>query len=185
MAKARSSLAAFVSNVGAKLFPLLSRWEEEGVLKGFARFAKIYILGFILGLLGWLSAQETRGYATCYDPVVIEPVIITEAAITPNPTNGADSVTVRATARVYDSKLEGNIISGADARIGGDTVIVPLRAVDGKFSDTLETVEGRLCVTGLGPETTRVYITFYTPQAGINVEGLQLVISEPDSTEKD
>ncbi|NLI97212.1 hypothetical protein GX441_00950 [bacterium] len=184
MVKTRNALSSLITKIGARLLPVLSRWEEQGTLKKTARWTKLFVLGLVLTVAGWLRAQPEPPIATCYDMAIIDPVVVTESSITPNPTNGADSVTVNATAKVYNPGIEGNIISGADVRLVGDTLLVPLRAVDGKFSDTLEAVEGRICIGGLAAETTWVDLTFYTSQAGMFTKQLMLVVTEPDSTEK-
>lgn len=184
MAKTRNALSSFITRIGARLLPILSRWEEEEGLKKTARWTKLLVLGLVLTIAGWLRAQPEVPIATCYDMAIIDPVVVTEAAITPNPTKGADTVTVKATAKVYNPGIAGNIITGATVKLASDTLLTPLDAVDGDFSDTLEAVQGRFYIGGLASETTWVDLTFYTSQAGMYTQQLMLVVTDPDSTEE-
>ncbi len=184
MAKTRGFLADFLAKIGGSIFGVLSRFEEALILPRIARWLKLSLLGFFVALVGALSLEAKEDVIMCYKPMPMPAVNISDVLVRPNPTNGADSVKVTATARIPPHDIGTSYIMGAALSLGNDTLQYPMLAIDGRFSDTLETIEGSLYVGGLAPETTWINISINTSQRRFQRESIQLVISEPkpDST---
>lgn len=185
MAKARNKLADFLSRLGSKIFTALTRWEDNGIVPRTSHWLKPGILGFLVVLIGSLTAQPEEYHVMCYDMAVLPNAYVTEISADPNPTAGADSVTVRARATVSEELIEGSYISGANIQIDSDTTFIPMLAADGKFDGTDEKLEGRISVAGLEPGIIWVYVSATTSQGGVETQGVQLVITEPDTTENE
>lgn len=182
MAKAKGWLANLLSKAGGRIFSVLTRCEENGVMPRATRWLRVGVLGVIASLVVSLSLQAEDSNVLCYVVARLPDADISEVGISPSPTNGADSVKVKATAVVFETGLEDNFISGARFRLGRDTLWLDMEAVDGKFDDTLEVIEGNLYVGHLKPETTWIYINVTTSQDGWESEGFQLIVTESDST---
>jgi hypothetical protein len=183
MAKTRGFLADFFARLGGSVFALLSGLEEKGIFPKASRWTKTFLLGFLVALVGALSLKANDDIILCYVPIPDPAVNVTEIQITPNPTKGADSVKVTATARIPSYDIGSSYIMGASLNLMSDTVLYPMRALDGRFGDTLECIEGTLFVGGLEPETTWIELSLNTSQRRFHYETLMLVISEPDSSE--
>lgn len=140
MAKTKGVVARFLERVGGGLFSLLSGFEERGIVPAASRRLKLSLLGLLTAAIGALSA-ETANVKTCYIAVRMPEVKISDISVSPNPTQGADSVKVRATAKVLDPTIENNYIRNAWLSRQHDTLKIPMNAVDGKLNDTLEVLE--------------------------------------------
>ncbi len=187
MAKARGFLSRIFTRAGGSLFRLLSKFEDTGVLPKAARWAKLSLLGLFVTIVSALSLKANDDIIRCYVPVPPPHLTISDVSVRPNPTGGRDTVTVKAEARIvplyYD---EDSIISQAFIEIQGDTLRYPMTALDGKFDDTLEAVEGKIYVGDLEPETTWIFIYARTSSGNAETGSWQLIISAPeaDSTDK-
>ncbi len=183
MAKTRNALIKILQSSGERLLGFFSRCEEHYFLPRLSRILKVGILGLLVSAVGWLLAKSVPYPGPmCYAPAPYWNVLISETEIVPNPTRGADSVTVRARAQTGDNPVSaGSEVSSAWIMLYGDTIPVYMHAVDGKFSDTLETVEGRLYVGDMEPESTWVKLVVSNSAGNYDYRWLQLVISEPDS----
>lgn len=183
MAKTRSALITILQRFGERLLGFFSRCEERCFLPSLSRALKVTILGLLVSAVGWLAAKSVPYPGPmCYTPSPYWNVLISETEIVPNPTRGADSVTVRARAQTGDNPVSaGSHVSAAWMMPYGDTVPVYMRAADGKFSDTLETVEGRLYVGDMTPESTWVKLVVLNSAGNYDYRWLELVVSEPDS----
>lgn len=181
---ALNTLASFLPRLGEKAFRFLTGCEERRLLPGISRWMKVSILGLLVTAIGWLSARSVPYPGPmCYAPPLFWNVVITEDSIFPNPTAGADSVTVRAMAASGSPLAKDAYIKSASLNLANDTNIVQMRALDGAFSDSVETIEGRLYVGGLEPESTWIQLTVTTSNEGIETRWFQLIVSEPDTTE--
>jgi len=166
MVKARNRIANLISSAGSGLFKAISRLEERGNLKGTFRFLKLAILGGLITLIGVISAQEQDEIIMCYEIAIVPDVYITEIEVDPNPTNGADSITVRAKAQVRDSLAIENIVTEAYCETYVDSTT--MTALDGEFDEPTEYIEGRLSVESADTGITWVWIA---ATASMGVEG--------------
>ncbi|MBD3286142.1 hypothetical protein GF359_06485, partial [candidate division WOR-3 bacterium] len=96
MAKARSKLANHLSRWSKDLFNWLTKHEDHSE---FVRRIKLPLLGFFIILIGWVSTGAICIGDMCYAPIMTQPDVHS-AYVSPNPTEGADSVTVTATAEI-------------------------------------------------------------------------------------
>lgn len=178
----RNKAGSFFSRFGDLVFRVLSRFEDEGFLPRATRWLKLSLLGILIAIPGALSLDAKDNIILCYTPAVPPPVNISDIYVSPNPTKGTDTVTVRAIAGIDRSYHNNNpIITGARMRPGTDTLYYPMRAVDGKFDDTLETVEGRLYVGDIEPKTILIYVEVTTSGNMLDAEAVSVIVSEPDT----
>ncbi len=185
MAKTRGFLARLFTKMGGSMFGVLSRFEEALILPRTARWLKLSLLGFFVALVGALSLKAEEGVIMCYEPALPSAVEISNICINPNPTRGADSVKVTATAKIPEYDIGTSYIMDASIKLTNDTINYPMKASDGRFSDTLEVIEGSLYVGGIEPETTWVNIKVTTSQGRFERESVRLVISEPEPDSTD
>jgi len=172
--------------MGTRLFCVLSDCEDKGVLPGIARWAKISLLGVFIALTASMASESSSDVVDCYVIVEMPTVSILAAKAEPNPTAGADSVTVSAQAEVIPHvSPEGTVITGADITIDSDTTRSPMIAVDGTLDESLEKLKARIPVTHLEPGTTWVYVNIETSQNVRESEGIRLVITEGEAIEAD
>lgn len=177
----RKFIANSLSKAGSGIFSLLSRWEEKGVLPKTARWVKLTALGALaVAITAFCRKVETEPRVMCYRAAPVPDVVISDITITPNPTGGADSVTVRGTAKIQEMDIDNNYISAAQLWIGGDTIPYDMQAVDGKFADTLEVLIGSLPVGDLAASTTWVDISITTSLNGLGCQGSPLVVTDND-----
>jgi hypothetical protein len=109
--------------------------------------------------------------------------IISDVSANPDPTNGADTIWIKATAKVFEPDLEDNYIAAAYLTYIDDTMTFPMQAADGRFSDTLEIVEGHLDVSCLEPGTTWVYVNVVTSMQDRVSQCIQIEITESNPAE--
>lgn len=191
MTKAKGLLAHIFSRIGGFLFAMLSGLEEQSILPGAARWLKLSVLGLLVALLSAPALKADDDIIMCYVPIEEPHLSISDVSATPNPTAGKDTVTVKATARLEPlySCAGDTAISEAFMQltgVTGDSSTYPMEAVDGKFGDTLETLEGRLYVGNRKPETTWIYIVVKTNTGNAESAWSRLIITAPeaDSTKK-
>lgn len=182
MAKTRGWLADRLSRMGNRIFRLLSGCEEKGIFPRASNWLKLGVLGLVVSIVGSLSATEPIIKVMCYDMVRIPDAYVTELSVKPNPTNGADSVTVRAHAAVSEENPEETIITRAAVQFNNDTLFVSMQAEDGEFDEAEEKLVARVSVEALEPGTTWVNVTAVTSEDGMEAQGIRLIVNEPDST---
>ncbi len=180
MPELRKRLADFFARIGGRLFGTFSGFEERRILPGAARWLKLTFLGFFVALVSALSLEAKEDVIMCYKPAPPPLIELSKLSVRPNPTRGADSVTVKATAKISDHYSGESTISSARMRMDGDTIYYPMRAIDGKFDAASERIVGRLYVGDLEPETTWIYLEVENSSGQIEIESLELVITEPD-----
>ncbi|MBN2380654.1 hypothetical protein JXM67_12710 [candidate division WOR-3 bacterium] len=182
MVKVRYKFAEFIGRLGDKVFSKLSQLEECGIFPHTSRFLKLYVLGFLVVLIDSLTAQPEVIQTMCYDLTFIPDVYVTHIKSEPNPTNGADSVTVTAEASVTGENTEGTYISGASIRISEDSIPFLMKAVDGDFDEASEELVGRISVETLEPGTTWVYVTAVTSNEGSETQCFWLLVNKASET---
>jgi hypothetical protein len=180
MPEFKNRLASLFAKLGGRLFGTLSGFEERRILPGTARWLKLTFLGLLVALVSALSLEAKEDIIMCYKPAPPPLIDLTKLSVKPNPTRGADSVTVKATAKISEHYSGESIISSARMRMGGDTIYYPMRAIDGKFDAASERMIGRLYVGDLEPETTWIYLEVENSSGQTEIESLELVITEPD-----
>jgi len=115
----------------------------------------------------------------CYRVAAVPDAVASDIVISPNPTNGADSVTVTARARVADTGLDSNFVSSAQCWIGNNELnLFDMVPADSAFDDTLEILRATLSVEGLEPGTTWVGIRLETSLSGWGRDSDYLIITE-------
>ncbi|MBN2380656.1 hypothetical protein JXM67_12720 [candidate division WOR-3 bacterium] len=185
---ARERLADFLERLGVRLFRFLTRLDDKTVISGLSRFLRYSILGMFVIIISLLIPRPLRAEHTCYVPVLdefdcdelLQRVLITEISVTPNPTQGADSVTVKAHAEVINSN-EYDPFVGAKLRLESDTV--DMQAVDSIFDEQEENIIGKISVEGLEPGEYWVYASATTSLGYTAANGIPLLVTEPDSTQ--
>jgi len=187
MAKTRNWLARLLGKAANSVFHFLSRWEERGVMPGTIRRLKVAVLGVVASLVVSLTLNAQEPVVTCYVVARLPEVEITDISVSPNPTAGADSITVTAKTAVTDISPEGSYISGANVLIEGDTasVSIPLEAADGKFNEAKEKVQGRISVEAVEPGTTWVSIVATTSEGATEIKSIWLVVTEEDTENRE
>lgn len=193
MAKMRKNLNAILRDAGNLVFNALSRCQDTPFLSRTARFLKVSFLGLVVALIASCGKRARTGpggeggpVTTCYMVGPLNPTI-TEVSATPNPTKGAHIIRIKATAKVLEPKLEDNYISDAWLQTSRDTHQIRMRPVDGRFSDTLEIIDGQIDVKsirvlpGFGPETILVFVHASTSKGEQSLASLRLLISEKES----
>ncbi|MBN2380655.1 hypothetical protein JXM67_12715 [candidate division WOR-3 bacterium] len=181
MAKTRSRLASWLSNLGDRLFSLLSGFEERGVFPGAVRYIKLCVLGAVIGAITTLLPQEDYPMDTCYIYVPTPYFEFFDVSVEPNPTEGADTVTIKATLDLLDADYD-EYIAGAACIIAGDTI--ELEPVDSVFDGLIEEITGRISVEELEPDTYWVYISAITSMEWWEEHVARLVVSKPGSKGK-
>jgi len=172
VAKARNRLADLLSRWSRSLFCFLSEREADS---RFIRRIKLPLLGFFVIVIGWLTTGAIC--TSCYLPIMTEPSI-ESASVTPNPTAGADSVTVEVTAEIHEERdvADTVYISRAISFIGADTV--EMQAADGDLDGHLEELTSRHYVGGLEPGTTKVHVEVYNNLEERDDRTLNLEVTE-------
>lgn len=182
MARTRNLLADLLGKWGGSLFRFLSNCEERSRFASSARWLKVGVLGVLVSLIATLTIYAREPQIMCYAVAKLPEATISDVSVSPSPTQGTDSVRVRATARVTEPSLENNYISSANLQFYTDTVPIPMLPLDGEFSDTMEIIEAQLYVGNLEPGTTWVWLNIQTSLYGSDYQDIQIVITEPDST---
>lgn len=189
MARAKGRIANWLGRLGSGIFSVLTRCEENGIMPRATLWLKVGVLGVIASLVISLSSNaqtlQDAQIKMCYAPAPMPELTITETRVSPSPTNGADSVTVKATARVTYPEFDSNFISAAYLQFYSDTTVIPMTAVDGVFSDTFETFGCRLYVGDFEPGTTWVYLSVNTSLSGYAWREVPIWVSEEEKVEKD
>ncbi|MBN2380644.1 hypothetical protein JXM67_12660 [candidate division WOR-3 bacterium] len=144
MAKARGKLADILSGWSKRVFKYLSDHESQSRV---VRWLKHPILGFFVITIGWLSAGSVlTGIICCYTPIMTEPHIL-ESSVEPNPTAGADTVTVKANAVIEETRKEADTLYiNEGICIVGFSDTIQMEATDGAFDEKEENMEGKIYV---------------------------------------
>lgn len=180
----RNWLSGLLSRAGGLVFHLLSVLEGKNRLPRATRHLKLALLGGLLSLIGCLTHRHYEPAITCYyvhsHPLADE--IVDSLLIYPNPTRGADSVTIKAFAKttkpddiIQDAAV---FVSPTDTR----SLSLPLVPADGKFDGPAELLETKLYVGDLSPKTVHVISTITSLYSKTSYEA-ELIISKPDSTD--
>ena len=165
--------------MGTYLFNFFSRCEERGVLPGASRSIKSWLLGaFIAGMTALGSASTVACCpVTCYVP---PPSPIQDVEIKPNPTNGADSVTVEAKASLFKPSKD-DYVKSARCFIYGNSVqsdTVAMLPLDGDFDGTYEELRAGLFVGNLDTGIVMVRIELISNKKNKTEEIKYLLITE-------
>ncbi|NLI97215.1 hypothetical protein GX441_00965 [bacterium] len=153
MARTRYIFFESLRRIGTSLFDFFSRCEERGVLPRAARWIKMSALSAIVAGLGTVSAASLL--SCCYLPGTPLPRI-ENASVTPNPTEGADTVKISARATIHYSSQD-IIVAKAVFVFQDDTT--DMQAVDGNFDSQDEEIEAKLYVGDQGSDTVKINIS--------------------------
>lgn len=153
MARSRYLFFETLRRTGTSLFNFFSRCEERGVMPRTARWIKMSALSAIVAGLGTMSAVSLL--SCCYAPMDARPYI-EDASATPNPTAGADTVTISARA-VIQGAPEEITVGKAIFVIDNDTT--DMQAADGNFDSQDEEIEGKLYVGAMAPNAVKINIS--------------------------
>jgi hypothetical protein len=178
----RKRLRDTLARMGDGIFGFLSRCEERGRLAGPARWIKLSLLAGVVMLMGAVKMEPEEEYITCYEPIIPPGAYVSDILIDPNPTNGADSLTVTARAVVTDSS-EQFTIEKALCQFANDNNPVAMTAVDGAFDSREEMLERRISLQGVKPCTTWLYVTAYTSNNSFGYQWVPVYVTEKDSVE--
>ncbi len=185
MAKTKTFLSGLLGKAGNSVFRFLSRLEEKGFMPRAARWIKISSIGFIASLVVALSLKAEETQVLCYKVARMPEINIYNAAVSPNPTRGSDSVKISATAKVLGPTIKDNFIKDAWLSWKGDTTRIKVSALDGKMNDTLEILEGRLYVGNLANGPNSASLIVETSQGALESYWVSFEVSQPDSVDSD
>lgn len=178
MAKTRHFFFELLRRAGNTLFRFFSRCEERGIFPKTARWLKVSLVSAFIAGISTLGAASMLSYISCcYAPIISEPYI-ENAKVTPNPTNGADSVTIEAHAYIENAPGDEYHIAKAISVIKDDTT--ELEAEDGKFDSQDENIRGRAYVGGLEPGTTKIQITAFNNKDEWGETQVDLEVTAPE-----
>jgi hypothetical protein len=182
MEKARGWMVKTLERAGSSAFRLLSGLEDRIRPTSIVNWLKLGLLGLLITLIS-ACGKKPEQVITCYKPVMTTPTV-SDVVLSPNPTRGADSVKVRATAKVFRPNLKGNHITSAYLNLGDDENYIPLKAADGEFSDTLEVVEGYFDVSELEPCSTWIYLNVNSSKDSQGMFYYQLIVTDKTAEEE-
>ena len=169
--------AKLLTRLGFVLFGFLSMCEEKKLLPKTARWLKLSLLGLGVTLLAACvkkpDIDQTR--VTCYEPVAVYPQV-TELLIKPNPTNGADSVTVTAKAQVVNASGLDQIITSAQCIVEGDTTA--MKAQDGAFDDSYEDLISWIYISGFKNDSVEVKVKANSNYSGWDEQSTFIKITD-------
>lgn len=168
-----------LTRIGNALLGLFARWEERGFMPRAAHWLKLVFLGTVVtAITAFCKKAVQEPMVMCYRVAPVPDVNITEIEITPNPTQGADSVRVKAIASVVEPELDSVFITGARLWLSSDTTPYLMLPGDGEWNDTLEALIIKLDISHLPPGTTWVNIHGETSLRGWGSNGTALVVSD-------
>lgn len=185
MAKTRNMISGLLGRAGNSIFRFLTALEEKGFMPRALKWVKVAALGIIASLVVALSLQAEEAQVTCYIVARLPEAAISDVIISPDPTKGADSVKVRATAKVLNPEIEDNYIKEAWLSRQKDTLKIPMKAIDGKLSDTLEVLEATFYVGDLDTGQNWFFISVTTSQGNQEISWQSYVVSKSDSLSAD
>jgi len=136
MAKARCKLADILSRWSKWFFQYLTDREDTSWL---ACWLKQPILGLFVIAIGWLTAGSVlSSMACCYAPLMTEPDVYS-TSVAPNPTEGADSVTVTATVEMHNPPSDESVyIEEAICILDADTTEMNIEEGEWRGEKNLE-----------------------------------------------
>jgi hypothetical protein len=169
-------LPRILRRAGSTLFGFLSGCEENGVLPKVSRWLKLTLTGAGLLLLASCAKKKPfdDGLVTCYEPVAVYPRV-SDVLIKPNPTRGADSVTVTAKVHMENANTLDEIAS-AKCIIADDTF--EMRAKDGAFDDFDEELVARINVRGIKDDSIEITVKVDSKSYGWGVGSTILRITD-------
>ncbi|MBN2380651.1 hypothetical protein JXM67_12695 [candidate division WOR-3 bacterium] len=175
---ARKIISNGLGKVGNGIFSFLSRCEDKGILPKLAAALKVWLLGILVTAIASCSKGGIPPLVMCYEPVAVYPEV-TELEVSPNPTNGAEKISVKAKATLKDLYVDSTTyITSARCYTDKDTVL--MQAVDGAFDETSELLEAELPVSGLEPGTTSVQITVDCSWGSIGYDLTDLIVTDKE-----
>jgi len=184
MNKASGLIGQVLPKLGGSVFRFLSRCEESRFIPAVSRFLKVFVLGaLVLLITSFCKKVDTDDKVMCYKVARLPDVIISDVEITPNPTQGAKKVTIKAEAKIQDTESDTSYISSATMQATGDSIRHEMKAQDGKLDDTLEILLGDIDVSGIEPCTLWVDIVTTTPLGGWGNRGAHLIITDQDDSD--
>ncbi|TKJ39890.1 hypothetical protein CEE36_10190 [candidate division TA06 bacterium B3_TA06] len=155
MARTRYFFFEALRRMGNSLFSFFSRCEERGIMPRAARWIKVSVLSAFIAGISALSAASMLNCITCYLPIETQPVV-ESASVTPNPTAGNDSVTVKANTRIPNPpRDEEYYIEKAICILDDDTTEMSIQESD---LEGRKKIEARLYVGDLGTGLWYVYV---------------------------
>ncbi len=172
----RELLSRFLRRTGSALFSILTGCEERSALPRISRWLKLALAGAWLTIIAACAKKPPldQGLVTCYEPVAVYPRV-SEIVVKPNPTKGADSVTVTAKARLENaSDLE--IIASAQCIVDGDTIRMIAR--DGAFDENNEELIGRIYVKKIKTDSTQVFVKVDSKTSGWGIGSTVLRVTD-------
>ncbi len=154
MARTKFFFFESLRRIGTSLFNFFSRCEECGVLPRASRWVKTTFLGaFVTGITALSAASMINCIPTgCYLP--IESPRIENASVAPNPTAGADTVSVSAKA-IADNGIE---LKKVICILENDTTVMKIEP--GDYTNEYA-VNAKLYIGDLEPDTVTIQITEY------------------------
>lgn len=161
MAKTRHFFFELLRRSGNALFRFFSRCEDRGIMPRAARWIKVSVLSaFIAGISALSATSMLNCIINCYVPIDTAPHI-ESAEVTPNPTAGADSVTVKAEAEIVEDRdvADTVFINKAISIMKGDTT--EMEATDGAFDEKTEEFQARLYVGDLEPGNVNIEVEVF------------------------
>ncbi|NLI97214.1 hypothetical protein GX441_00960 [bacterium] len=179
MARSRYIFFESLRRMGTSLFNFFSRCEERGVLPRTMRWTKTTFLGaFVTGITA-LSAASVLNCITCYAPMEYPKPQIASCSIIPNPTAGADSITVEASAHVPNGiSVEEDYVDKVICILNADTTPMIVTKTD---PYGMKDVEARLYVGNLSTgDTCRVNVEAVTNKGERDNTTLDLYITESE-----
>ena len=185
----RKKLVDSLSKLGNRVFYFLARCEDKGVFSRSFRFLRFSLTGVLVVFIGYLTAQTSQARRiNCYVPVyddfdcdeLLERVRIPEITVTPNPTQGADSVTVKAHVELLNSNEFDPFVN---ARLWLEADTVEMRAVDSIFDEQEEDIVGEISVEGLEPGEYWIYASATTSLGYTGTHGIPLIVSSDSINE--
>lgn len=165
-----------LSKTAGSLFGFFSRCEDKGVLPRVAQWLKLSLLGFAVALIAACGRKPAiEPVITCYEPVAIYPRI-TELEVKPNPTAGAEEVTVMAKVEMVNSDVRKDTIASGMCIFEGDTV--EMAASDGKFDESEEELVARIRVADTKKDSAEVRVEAFSNHNGWSQAAATLRISK-------
>jgi hypothetical protein len=175
----RYKIGSIMGSAGRTLFRFLSSWEDKGVLPKTARWIKLTVLGVLaVGITTFCKKADTEPMVLCYRVAPEPDVKISELTITPNPTDGAEIVSIEATATVVEPELDSNFITDAKLWLAGDSIPHDMRTADGTFDGIEEVIKVNLSLEDIPAGTTWVTIGTSTSLGGWGSRGSYMIITD-------
>jgi len=166
--------------VGERVFKFLSGCEERNLFPRTSRWLKLALLAPVAALISQTIENPPH---MCYAPAPMPDIAVEEKFVSPNPTEGADSVTVKVKAKITrEGYAEG--ISKAYLQLMTDTTVVPMLPLDGEVGDTIEEFYARLHVGEIEACTTWISLYVHAEPYGSVMDWIELVVTDDETSEE-